>query len=74
MIEVTESVGDTAMRLAESYALRGYDAVQLAAALELQAVRASFGLPAIIFVSADHRLNATASTEGLPVENPNDYP
>lgn len=34
VVEVTESVVDIAMRLAEQYALRGYDAVQLAAALE----------------------------------------
>lgn len=74
IIEVTEAVVDTAMRLAETYALRGYDAVQLAAALELQSVRASFNLPTLIFVSADQRLNTVASTEGLPVENPNNYP
>ena len=74
VIEVTESVVDTAMRLAETYALRGYDAVQLAAALELQSVRAALGLPTLIFVSADQRLNAVAATEGLPVEDPNNYP
>lgn len=74
VIEITESVVDTAMRLAETYALRGYDAVQLAAALELQSVRAALGLPTLIFVSADQRLNAVAATEGLPVEDPNNYP
>ena len=74
IIEVTESVIDAAMRLAETHTLRGYDAVQLAAALELQSVRASFGLPPITFVSADSRLNSVAAAEGLVFENPNDYP
>jgi uncharacterized protein len=74
VIEVTEAVVDTAMRLAETHVLRGYDAVQLAAALELQSVRASLGLSTLIFVSADNRLNTVASLEGLPVENPNDHP
>lgn len=74
LVEITESVIDTAMRLAETHALRGYDAVQLAAALELHTVRASFALPPLTFVSADGRLNAVAMAEGLLVEDPNLHP
>jgi hypothetical protein len=37
----------------------------------LQAVRASFALPPLTFVSADDRLNRVASAEGLPIEDPN---
>ena len=74
IIEVTESLVDAAMRLAETRALRGYDSVQLAAALELQSVRTAFALPPLTFVCADHRLNTVASAEGLLVENPNDHP
>jgi hypothetical protein len=73
LIEITESLVEAAMRLAETRALRGYDAIQLAAALELQSVRTTFALPPLTFVCADHRLNAVASAEGLFVENPNDY-
>ncbi len=74
IIEVTEALIEVAMRLAETHALRGYDAVQLAAALELQSVRTAFALPPITFVSADKRLNAVASIEGLMIEDPNDHP
>ncbi len=74
LVEITENVVNTAMRLAETHVLRGYDAVQLAAALELQAVRASFALPPLTFVSADDRLNRVASAEGLPIEDPNLHP
>lgn len=74
IIEVTEALVNDAMRLAETHALRGYDSVQLAAALELQSVRAAFALPPLTFVCADQRLNAVATAEGLMVENPNDHP
>ena len=47
-----------------------YDAVQLAAALELN--RISQG--GIVLVSADQDLNAAATAEGLTVENPNLHP
>ena len=60
--------------LAEKYYLRGYDAVQLASALEVQKTRQSVGASSIIFVSADNALNQAANSEGLTVENPNNYP
>ena len=74
IVEVTESVINTAMRLAEQHGLRGYDAVQLAAALSVQAARGISGLSPLIFVSADSDLNVAAAAEGLPVEDPNAYP
>ena len=49
--------------------LRGYDAVQLAAALEVR-----LQVPLLILVSGDGDLNTAATAEGLPVENPNTYP
>jgi hypothetical protein len=33
-----------------------------------------YGLPLVTFVSADSELNAAAASEGLLVENPNNYP
>jgi uncharacterized protein len=62
------------MDLAERHGLRGYDAVQLASAITIKDVQAALGLPISVFVSADKRLNAAASAEGLIVENPNDHP
>lgn len=63
-----------AMTVAEKHALRGYDAVQLAVALALQAERSLDGLAPLIFVSADNELLAAAHLEGLPVGNPNLHP
>ena len=62
------------MTLAEQHGLRGYDAVQLAAALELHAVRNRMGLTPLTFVSADSALNTASQTEGLMVDDPNAHP
>ncbi len=68
------SIIEHAALLAEKYALRGYDAVQLASALEVQKTRQAVGASSIIFVSADNALNQAAQSEGLTVDNPNNYP
>lgn len=73
IVEVTEQLINSAMTLAEKHRLRGYDSVQLAAALELQTVRASLSLPTITFVCTDDQLNIAAITDGLLVENPNTH-
>lgn len=70
VVELNEAVLTSAMRLAESYALRGYDAVQLAGALEINTLLLNNDLPPLIFVSADAELNDVAAAEGLVVENP----
>ncbi|HLF28005.1 MAG TPA: type II toxin-antitoxin system VapC family toxin [Anaerolineae bacterium] len=74
IVEVTTRLVDNAMALAERHHLRGYDAVQLSAALELQTIRASLALPTVTFVCADTKLNLTAVAESLSIENPNAYP
>lgn len=72
-VEVDPQLIAAAIRLAEKHALRGYDAVHLAAALGAHANWAihpsSFAL-----VSADIELNTAAQAEGLFVEDPNAYP
>jgi uncharacterized protein len=74
LIEVTPGLFATARLLAERSGLRAYDAVQLAAAVELNAQWIAAGTGAIILVSADHELNAAAVAEGLTVEDPNLHP
>jgi uncharacterized protein len=74
VIELTEALADRAMSLAEKHALRGYDAVQLAAGCELDEVLKASGLPAITFVAADNALNSAAVAEGLSVDDPNTHP
>ena len=70
IIQISQGLIDSAMSLAETHNLRGYDAVQLAAAMRL---KNQGGLSDPIFVSADINLNAVASSEGLVIDNPNDH-
>ncbi len=74
VIEITGSVLADAMRLADVRELRAYDAVQLAAALELNALWLATGMGGITLISSDHDLNAAAIAEGLPIEDPNLHP
>ncbi|HEY9623420.1 MAG TPA: type II toxin-antitoxin system VapC family toxin [Crinalium sp.] len=74
VVEITEEIIDSGMTLAETQGLRGYDAVQLASACAVNKLCIDSGLSPIILVSADNELNLAATTEGLLVENPNNYP
>jgi uncharacterized protein len=74
IVEITANIIDSGMMLAETYGLRGYDAVQLAAGCAINELAISSGLSPITFVSADNELNVCVASEGLPVENPNTYP
>ena len=73
-IAIGEDVIVGALRLSETYGLRGYDAVQLSAALEANGERLARGLSPLNLVSADTELNNAAQAEGLTIENPNNYP
>jgi hypothetical protein len=74
VVELTESIINSAMVLAETYALRGYDAVQLATGCAINDLCTANSFSPVTFVSADNELNAAAAREGLIVENPNNYP
>lgn len=69
VIEISPKLVDRAADLAAKHGLRGYDAVQLAASLEVSPL-----VPSLVFVSADGHLNAAAAAEGLTVEDPNSHP
>jgi len=60
IVEVSPALVLRAGQLAEEHALRGYDAVQLAAALDARPVASEY-----VFASFDLRLNAAAAREGL---------
>lgn len=72
-IRVTYAVVAHAMDLAKRHSLRGYDAIQLAAALELKNRLQPISSSNLTFLSADDVLCQIASTESLFVENPNHY-
>lgn len=69
VVEITIALLQRAAQLADTHALRGYDAVQLAVALDVHARD-----QALVLVSADAELNAAAPAEGLRVEDPNTHP
>ncbi|MEW6210733.1 MAG: type II toxin-antitoxin system VapC family toxin [Acidobacteriota bacterium] len=73
-IDIAPLIVAAAMQLAETHALRGYDAVQLATAIDVNTQWVNLGMPALTLVSADADLNAAAATEGLSIEDPNDHP
>lgn len=73
-LTITNEVIAAAMALADRHGLRGYDAVQLAAALKVEAEGKLAGAAPLIVVSVDDELNNAALAEGLAVENPNSHP
>lgn len=73
-VEVREALAASARLLTQKHYLRGYDAVQLAAALNVHNRRQNLGLSPLTLVSADNELNSAAQAEGLLVDNPNNHP
>jgi len=73
VIEVTASLCNDAERLAERRPLRGYDCVQLAAALVANRARSQSGFDPVVLLTADRDLGAAAEGEGVRVEDPNDH-
>jgi predicted nucleic acid-binding protein len=74
LVAINQRLLNHAMLLAGRHRLRGYDAVQLAAALESRRRTTATGLTGPTFVSADNNLNAAAIAEGFAVDNPNHHP
>jgi uncharacterized protein len=70
----SDAIADRAVRLTQQHRLRGYDAVQLATALDTQATLLAAGLLGLTFVAADDDLLDAARAEGLVAENPNLHP
>lgn len=71
-VEITSPLVISAMNLAEKHVLRGYDAIQLAAALEASFVLAQ-SQTTLTLIAADVELLNAAQAEGLLTENPNDH-
>ncbi len=70
LLPIDRLIIDRAVELTQKYRLRGYDAVQLAAALVTNGTLIAHGLSSLVFVAADKDLLKAASAENLPVENP----
>ena len=74
VIEVTPDLIEDAMRLGNTHALRAYDAMQLAVALEVNHSHQADGFGPVTLISADKALNDAATAEGLAVDDPNTHP
>jgi uncharacterized protein len=74
VVEITSALINNAVSLVQTHGLRGYDAVQLAAALEVHTDRIPLGLPPLTLCSADRALNVAALAEGLAIDDPNTHP
>ena len=74
VIEITKELANRAMMLAHRHGLRGYDAMQLAGALQVNDLYRSWGQPIITLLSSDAELNTAAIVESLLVEDPNTHP
>ena len=74
IIEITPALLDEAMRLANTHALRAYDAVQLAAALKINQSEQDAGFAPVTLISADQALNDAATDEGLTIDDPDAHP
>lgn len=72
--QITPALVGEAVTLANRHRLRAYDAVQLAAALDVYRDWSANRFGGFVFVSADRSLNAAATAEGLTVEDPNLHP
>ena len=72
-IEVSDTVVDLAIELTQRHPLRGYDAIQLASAMIMDADLKRVRKSGLTFVSADNILCEAAQAEGLLMENPNNH-
>ena len=74
VVELTTDLCDSAMLLARKHRLRAYDAVQLAAALEVNRLQQIAGIGPITLICSDQALNDAATAEGLALDDPRQHP
>lgn len=73
LLLVDRQVIEQAVNLTQNHRLRGYDSVQLAAAMVAHRTLESESLSAPVFIASDNDLIAAARVEGLAADNPVDY-
>ncbi len=73
IVDFSRDIVRDAITLAQKYALRGYDAVQLSTVLYVHRERVALNIPSLTFLSADSDLNDAAIAEGLVIDDPNNH-
>jgi predicted nucleic acid-binding protein len=74
LVDADETLVDLAVDLTKRQKLRGYDAIQLVAALTLNDLLMQASLAPLTFICADEDLVRSAQGEGLATDNPNLHP
>jgi len=74
ILDLTPAIFNDAMLKARKRRLRAYDAVQLAAVLEIRRQHQDAGFAPVTLISADQALNDAATAEGLTVDDPHSHP
>lgn len=74
LVTIDLSLVELAVQLTKRQKLRGYDAIQLAAALTANDLIIQADLPPLTLISADTELLYAAQSEGLPIDNPTLHP
>ena len=74
LLPTTDTVLRLAAELTYRQALRAYDAIHLATALQASQLLVGAGAMALTFISADGRLCGVAQAEGLMTDNPLAHP
>jgi uncharacterized protein len=74
LIDLSPALLNEAMRLANTHALRAYDTVQLAAALQIRQEHQDAGFSPVTLISADQALNDAALAEGMALDDPRSHP
>jgi uncharacterized protein len=74
LLPVTDAVLRLTATLTHRQALRAYDAIHLATALQANQLLTGAGAPPLLFIAADGRLCGAAQAEGLASDNPLAHP
>ncbi len=74
VVDMLPTIVDDAYQLTRIYQLRGYDAIQLAAARALNKQLIAAGLPSLVLLTGDGELLTAACADGLAVDDPNLHP
>ena len=74
LVDIDLALIDLAVDLTQRQKLRGYDAIQLAAALTLNNILVQAQSSPLTFITADADLLQAAQNENILIENPNLHP
>jgi predicted nucleic acid-binding protein len=73
VVDIDSEIIESAVSIAEEFFIRGYDSIQLSAALRVSDFLNSLEIGSLILVSSDQELNTAAQAFGIVVVDPSKY-